>query len=88
MEFRWNRWNEEHLAAHGVDPTEAEEVVLGARAPFPLVQAAEKYLVWGATEDGRLLQVVFVLDPDDSVFVIHGRELTEAEKKRYRRRRR
>ncbi len=81
-----DRWNEEHLAAHGVDPTEA--VVLGARAPFPLVQAAEKYLVWGPTQNGRLLQVVFVLDPDDSVFVIHARDLTEAEKKRYRRRRR
>jgi uncharacterized DUF497 family protein len=88
LQFRWNRWNEEHLAAHGVDPVEAEEVVVGARSPFPRVEADEKYLVWGPTEDGRLLQIIFVIDSDDSVFVIHGRELTEAEKKRYRRRRR
>ena len=87
MDFRWNGWNDQHLEAHGVHPEEAEEVVLGARSPFPRVQSDEKYLVWGATEDGRLLQIVFVIDPDDSVFVIHGRELTNSEKRRYRRRR-
>lgn len=86
MQFRWNVWNEEHLANHAVSPAEAEEVVLGARAPFPLGQADEKYLVWGPTEEGRLLQVVFVIDPESSIFVIHGRPLTNAEKKRYRRR--
>lgn len=86
MEFRWNAWNEAHLAKHDVSPTEAEEVVIGARSPFPLVQADEKYLVWGPAESGRLLQIVFVIDPDDSVFVIHGRPLTDPEKKRYRRR--
>lgn len=86
MLFRWNDWNEEHIAAHGVSPAEAEHVVLGARAPFPLAREDEKYLVWGAAEDGRLLQVVFVIDPDDLAFVIHARPLTEGEKKRYRRR--
>jgi uncharacterized DUF497 family protein len=82
--FRWNAWNEEHIAVHAVQPHEAEEVVIGAKSPFPLVQQDEKYLVWGSTETGRALQVVFVLDPDDAVFVIHARPLTEKEKKRYR----
>jgi uncharacterized DUF497 family protein len=50
------------------------------------VQAGERYLVWGPTEDGRLLQVVFVIDPEDTIFVIHARPLTENERKRYRRR--
>lgn len=86
MNFRWNRWNEEHIGAHNVTPAEAEEVLLGAKPPFPLVEADEKYLVWGATDAGRLLQVVFVIDPDDTVFVIHARPLTEKEKKRFRRR--
>ena len=86
MLFRWNRWNEAHIENHGVDPSEAEEVVTGARSPFPLVQNEEKYLVWGATENGRHLQVVFVIDPDDSIFVIHARDLTEREKRRFRRR--
>jgi uncharacterized protein len=86
LDFRWNDWNEEYLANHSVNPTEAEEVILGACAPFPLVQSDEKYLVWGPTEEGRLLQIVFVIDPDRSVFVIQDRPLTESEKKRYRRR--
>ena len=86
MDFRWNRWNEEHVGTHDVAPEEAEEVVLGAQPPFPLVEGDDKYLVWGPTGAGRLLQVVFVIDPDDAVFVIHARPLTEKEKKRFRRR--
>lgn len=86
MKFRWNDWNEEHIGAHDIEPEEAEEILLGAKPPFPLVQDDEKYLVWGATEAGRLRQVVFVMDADDTVFVIHARALTAKEKKRFRRR--
>lgn len=69
-----------------MSPPEAEQVVLSARRPFPTVQGDAKYLVWGAAEDGRLLQVVFVIDADGVAFVIHARPLTEAEKRCYRRR--
>jgi len=31
---------------------------------------------------------VFVIDTDDSIFVIHARDLTDKEKRRFRRRRR
>ena len=88
MEFRWNPWNEEHIGKHGIEPAEAEEVVIGARSPYPLVQNDEKYLVWGPTADGRLLQVVFVIDDDGTVFVIHARPLTDPEGHRFRRRKR
>ena len=71
-----------------MDPEEAEDVVLGARPPYPLERPDEKFLVWGPGRGGRLLQVVFVLDPDDTVYVIHARPLTEAEKRRIRRGRR
>jgi uncharacterized DUF497 family protein len=85
VEFRWIRWNEEHIANHGIGPEQAEDVVRGTHSPFPLVQGNERYLVWGPEAGGRLLQVVFLIDPDDTVFVIHARPLTENEKKRYRR---
>src|SRR5262245_28609248 len=88
VEFRWNAWNIDHIALDGIEPREAEEVVLSARPPFPLSQADEKYLVWGPTDDGRQLQVVFVIDDDGTIFVIHARPLSEAEKRRYRRIRR
>lgn len=69
MDFRWNAWNVEHLAPHGVSPEEAELVVSGARRPYPLHREDDKWLVWGAGLGGRLLQVVFVLDDDDSVYI-------------------
>lgn len=86
MEFRWNEWNIEHVAKHGIDPEEAEHVVTQARAPYPLGRADDKYLVWGAGRSDRLLQVVFVLDDDGTVFVIHARPLTDSEKRQFRRR--
>lgn len=86
MDFRWNSWNVEHVGNHDVEPAEAEEAVAGARSPFPLVQQDDRYLVWGRTNEGRFLQVVFVIDPDDTIYVIHARPLTDREKKRFRRR--
>ena len=87
-EFRWNEWNVEHIARHGVRPDEAEEVVVDARTPYPLERPDDKWLAWGPTRGGRILQVVFVLDPDFTIYVIHARTLTPREKQRFRRRRR
>lgn len=88
MEFRWIRWNVDKVAGHGVTPAEAERVVKTARPPYPQCRADDKLLVWGATPAGRLLQVVYVLDEDDAIFVIHARPLTDNEKRRWRRQRR
>jgi len=85
MGFRWNRWNAEYVATHGATPEEAEAVVAGAASPFPRKIDDDKWLVWGRGFGGRLLQVVFVLDDDDTVYVIHARPLTDREKRRYRR---
>ena len=84
MDFRWNQWNEEHVAGHGVLPIEAEAVIEGARRPFPRKIEDDKWLVWGRGAGGRLLQVVFVLDEDESVYVIHARPLNDREKRHYR----
>ena len=84
--FRWNEWNVEHIARHGVRPEEAEDVVNTAKQPYPMERPDAKWLVWGQTRGGRSLQVVFILDPDDTVYVIHARDLTAREKQRLRRR--
>ena len=69
MIFSWNRWNTEHIASHGVTPAEAEQIVEGARPPFPQPAGESKLKVWGQTESGRYLQVVFIfLDPADVDF--------------------
>jgi uncharacterized protein len=86
MDFRWNEWNREHVGRHGVHPEEAEAVVESAAHPYPLYREDDKWLVWGQGNGGRLLQVVFVIDEDDTVYVIHARPMTDGEKRRYRRR--
>ena len=88
MDFRWNQWNIEHLAKHGVDPEEAEEVVRTATGPYPRRIGEDKLLVWGPGRGGRLLRVIFVLDDDGTAFVLHGRPLTSRETWIHRRRKR
>ena len=85
LDFRWTEWNVEHLERHGVDREAAEEVVRGASRGYPRRIGQDKWLVWGADEEGNLLQVIFVLAEDGSVYVIHARPLTGAEKRRHRR---
>ena len=36
MEFRWIEWNIDKVVDHGVTPEDAESVVEGAAAPYPL----------------------------------------------------
>jgi uncharacterized DUF497 family protein len=86
VDFRWIEWNVNHVGEHGVDLEDAEQVVENAKPPWPEWRPDGKWLAWGAGRGGRLLQVVFVLDDDDTVFVIHARPLTDREKQRYRRR--
>jgi uncharacterized DUF497 family protein len=86
MQFRWIDWNREHIAEHGVREEEAEMVVRNAKAPFPIKIEEEKWLVKGRGHGGRFLQVVYLVDPDETAFVIHARPLTDREKKQLRRR--
>lgn len=61
MIFAWDDVDREHLAKHAVTSEEAEYVVRGAQPPFPQTIEDDKFVVWGPTESGRLLQVSFVL---------------------------
>jgi uncharacterized DUF497 family protein len=60
--FRWDDWNRNHVAKHGVSESEAEHVARYARPPFPRQVEDEKFVVWGQTADGRLLQVIYIFD--------------------------
>ena len=86
MLFRWNRWNIEHIAEHGVPPEEAELVVEQARRPYPEARPDGKRLVIGRGRGDRWLQVIYIYDPEDVVYVIHARPLRDNEKRRARRR--
>lgn len=86
MDFRWNEWNTQHVGEHGVTPDEAEKVVESTHERNWARRADGKWLVQGRGEGGRPLQVVLILDPDGTVYVIHARPLTYREKHRLRRR--
>jgi uncharacterized DUF497 family protein len=86
MKFRWNAWNTDHIGDHGIERDEAEFVIRGARPPYPEERGDDKWRVWGQSATGGYLQVVFVLDAENTIYVIHARPLTEKEKKRFRRR--
>src|SRR5436309_2701072 len=59
MVFAWEERNFDHIAKHGVAPGEAEYVVEHASKLFPREIGDGKWVVWGRTEAGALLQVVF-----------------------------
>jgi uncharacterized DUF497 family protein len=82
-EFRWVEWNLGHATQRGVSVVECERVVGAGKYRQA---AGGKYRAVGRGDGGRWLQVVFALTEDDEVFVIHARPLTEAEKRKERRR--
>ena len=86
--FRWIDWNIGKCELHGVDPGEAEEIVNFASRPYPRSIDNNKIVVRGQTTAGRYLQVIYLMEPHDTVFVIHARPLTENEKRLLRRTRR
>jgi uncharacterized DUF497 family protein len=86
-EFRWNDWNISHIAAHGIDIDQAEDVVLSARKPWPSYEGNGRWLVSGQDQNGLYMQVAYIIDDDGTIYVIHARPLNENEKRRFRRRR-
>jgi uncharacterized DUF497 family protein len=83
--FEWDDQNVDHIARHGVEPDEAEAVL--DNSPLVLQTGEGRYLAYGETDNGRYLLVVFVRKSGGVMRVITARDLTDAEKKRYRRRR-
>ncbi len=67
MIFSWDDVNRDHIARHGISPEEAETVICDAENPYPQTIEDDKFVVWGTTESGRHLQVIFVLKTPDEV---------------------
>jgi uncharacterized DUF497 family protein len=85
MKFRWIEWNRNHFAKHGVETDEAEMVVRNAKRPFPRKHGDEKWTVIGRGIGGRFIQVIYLVDPDKTIFVIHARPINDREQRRLRR---
>ena len=82
--FEWDDENIEHIAQHHVETDEAEAVF--DNKPLVLRSQGDKYVAYGQSDEGRYLMVVFVRK-SGLIRVVTGRDLTEGEKKRLKRRR-
>ena len=82
--FWWDEINIAHIANHGVEPYETEELL--DNNPKILRAGSDKYAAYGQTELGRYLLVVFAFKSENRIRVITARDLTKAEKKQLRRR--
>jgi uncharacterized DUF497 family protein len=80
--FRWIAWNLDKVAKHGVSPLEAERVVLDARKSYPRHIEAGKWQVVGRGQGDRFVQVIYVVDTDDTLFIIHAMPLTTRRRRR------
>lgn len=83
-EFWWDEENIDHIANHGVEPFEAEAVL--ANPPWIKRVGEGKYLGYGQTDAGRFLLVVFAPKSNARLRVITARDMTVAERRRYRNR--
>ena len=86
-EFLWPRDRVDHIAKHGIEPAEVEEVCFGK----PLVQRTKSegahpvYYALGQTSAGRYLFCVVIEFPDGKGFPVTAREMTRREKARFNR---
>lgn len=85
-DFRWIAWNISKVEGPGLTVADVEYVVNHALRPYPKPIGNEKWIVIGATPSRLVIQVIYLADPDDTIFVIHSRPLTPKERSRRRRR--
>ena len=86
-EFIWPEERIEHIALHGVTPSEVEEVCFGNPVVFRAKSEGENpvYYVLGQTQAGRYLFCVVIQFPDGKGYPVTTRDMTVNEKRRYRR---
>jgi uncharacterized DUF497 family protein len=83
----WTPDRIEHIARHGIEPSEVDEVCFGK----PLVLRARSkgtnpvYYCLGETSAGRHLFCVVIEFPDANGYPVTARQMTAKEKRRYRR---
>ena len=82
-EFEWDEHNEDKLLErHNVSALEAEQCFAN---PNTRRREADALLLLGATDGGRMLLLVYEQKPNGVVQVYSAREMTEKERRTYRR---
>lgn len=84
-EIVWDAETVSHIARHGVEPDEVEEVCFDGR-PHILKTRLERYVALGQTGAGRYLTIVFEYLGREKAKIVTARAMSEAERKIFKRR--
>jgi hypothetical protein len=68
-DFAWNDYNLDKIAKHGVTRQEAEHAVRFFKAR---PHKKGTWIVLGRGNSNRKLQVIFTINPDGRIYVIHA----------------
>lgn len=80
----WDAHNVDHIARHNVEPAEVEEAVFGKRLILR-ARGKNRYVLYGRTHSGRYLLVVLEHLEGKEFYVVTARDMTDSEKRLYRR---
>ena len=86
-EIAWTEASEEHIAAHGVRPEEVEEAV-NSRPVLTLAGREGITEVYGTTAAARTLVVILAPALDGRWYVVTARNMSDNERRAFRRKRR
>ncbi|MBI5149164.1 MAG: BrnT family toxin [Candidatus Omnitrophica bacterium] len=82
------KWDDDtilHIARHGVEAEEVEEVCFGSH-PLILKSRQNRYYAFGQTRGGRYMAVIFEYLGQNKAKVVTARAMSEAERKFYKKR--
>lgn len=82
--FRWNDWNVGQATKHGCSLDEIRSAVRNAGRGFPKYVGDGKWLVYGRGTGDRMIEVIYVLDADKTIYVIHSMPVTLRRRRRGR----
>jgi len=83
-EIRWTSESEAHIARHGVTPEEVEQAITN-KPRYEARGREDSTLLYSATDEGRLLLVVLAEAVDGRWYVATAREMTDTERRTFRR---
>jgi uncharacterized protein len=83
-EIRWTSESEAHIARHGVTPEEVEQAITN-KPRYEAPGREDSTLLYSATDEGRLLLVVLAEAVDGRWYVATAREMTDTERRTFRR---
>lgn len=78
----WDDYNTEHIALHGIERYEVEEVIWGD-AWFRRGPGKKRYRALGQTREGRHLFVVLDREYDSCFYIVTARYMDDSEKRLY-----